>query len=155
MVMDPPRRSGVQTLWGRIVILSEGDVASGKDLSTTSTVLLVEDEVLIRAMLADELLDRGYNVICAASGDEAAEVVRSGVPIDIVLSDVRMPGRLDGLGLLEVVTKDRPGLPVVLCSGTLHPAEAINRGARDFVAKPFDMLQITDALERALSRGER
>lgn len=139
---------------GRVVISSEGDAASGKDLPTTRTVLLVEDEVLIRAMLADELLDCGYNVICAASGDEAAEVIQSGVPIDIVLSDVRMPGRLDGLGLLEVVTKDRPGLPVVLCSGTLHPGEAINRGARDFVAKPFDMPQITDALDRALSRGD-
>ncbi|HWO73418.1 MAG TPA: response regulator, partial [Dehalococcoidia bacterium] len=65
--------------------------ARGSDLP--KTVLVVEDEVLIRWVIAEHLRDCGYRVIEAGSGDEAIDVLRrTGLTIDVVLSDVRMPG---------------------------------------------------------------
>jgi CheY-like chemotaxis protein len=64
------------------------------------TNLLVEDEVLIRMMLADELRGRGFNVLEAQNADEALTLLQSGVPVGLVLTDVQLPGSLDGIGWL-------------------------------------------------------
>jgi DNA-binding NtrC family response regulator len=116
----------------------------------TTAILVVDDELLIRMMLTEHLIRQGYKVLEAASGDEAVEVVASGVRIDVVLSDVRMPGKRDGLGLLEFVRAHRPDLPTILCSGTLTAETAVARGAADFVPKPFTLPQIEATLKKVL-----
>ena len=63
------------------------------------TVLVVEDEVLIRLYLSEEIRAAGFTVIEAASADEAFEVLKSRNDIDLVLTDIRMPGTMDGLQL--------------------------------------------------------
>jgi CheY-like chemotaxis protein len=64
-------------------------------------ILVVEDEMLVQIMVSDPLRDAGFNVIEAFNADEAIRILHSGVKIDLMLSDVRMPGSMDGLGLLE------------------------------------------------------
>ena len=99
-------------------------------------VLVVEDEILIRLMMSDGLRDEGYQVIEAASADEALIILETVIP-DILVTDVRMPGSIDGLGLLKVVKETLATLPVILTSGHLDPAEALAAGATQFVQKPY------------------
>lgn len=58
--------------------------------------MVVEDEILIRMTLVDSLIDEGYRVYQAANADEAAAILKSREPIDLVITDVRMPGSMDG-----------------------------------------------------------
>jgi two-component system, response regulator PdtaR len=82
-----------------------------------STILVVEDEALVRLWIADELRTAGFLVIEGVSADEALTVLRGTIPIDLVMTDVRMPGSLDGLGLAETVRALWPDLKIILCSG--------------------------------------
>lgn len=109
-------------------------------------VLFVEDEFLIRMIVADHLRDAGFNVTEAANGDEAVAILKGGAAVDVVLSDVRMPGATDGLALLAFVRRTLPDLPVFITSGHLEPALALAAGARKFIAKPYDLDEVSEAL---------
>lgn len=98
-------------------------------------VLLVEDEVLIRIPVADSLRDRGYEVIEAGNADEAAIVVDSGSHFDLVISDVQMPGQMDGQTFVRYLKLERPDVPIILASGAVIASDV-----RDFVVflrKPY------------------
>jgi CheY-like chemotaxis protein len=129
------------------------DVPPGKpEASPRKCILVVEDELLIRIMVSDELRDAGYDVIEACSADEAVTILTSPVRIDLIVSDVRMPGSLDGLGLLSVARERFPALPVIITSGHLEPAEAITKGANQFVPKPFPVEWVLKAVQDELAR---
>ena len=115
-------------------------------------ILLVEDEFLIRMLLADELRDVGYQVIEAVNADEAIEVLRGLTP-DAIISDVRMPGSMDGMGLLAAVRKASPNLPVILMSGHADPMDAVAAGAHQLIAKPFRVGAIVEAIRLALENA--
>ena len=75
----------------------------------TPTVLVVEDEFLIRAMLSDYLQECGFKVLEGSTADEAVAIIENvDVPIDLVLTDIRMPGSMDGFGLARWVRANRP-----------------------------------------------
>ena len=93
--------------------------------SDSPRVLVVEDEFLIRTMVSDALRDAGLAVIEAIDADEAMRVLQSGVAIDLMFTDVRMPGSMDGLTLLKNCTQLFPDLPVIMTSGHLAPSDAI------------------------------
>ena len=114
-------------------------------------VLVVEDEFLIRLLISDALRDAGYTVIEAANGDEAVEIIRTGIPLDLVFSDVRMPGSVDGLALVEFVKKSGPLVPVLLASGHCDPALARNAGADHFVRKPYEVDALIELVREKLS----
>lgn len=97
---------------------------------------MVDDEVLIRSLLADELREAGFSVVEAANGDDALAFLQSGGPVDMVFTDVRMPGAIDGLELARRVRQDFPSLPVVVTSGNASPQEAGRYGV--FIPKPYD-----------------
>jgi len=99
------------------------------------TVLVVEDDILIRMVISDRLRDDGWSVIEAGGADEAIAVLRSGAEVDVVLSDIRMPGSLDGIGLAKFVKSERPELKIVLASGHLPALNAIEHDG--FFAKPY------------------
>ena len=105
--------------------------------SDATCVLVVEDEFLIRTMVSDALRDAGLAVIEAIDADEAMRVLQSGVAIDLMFSDVRMPGSMDGLALLKTCTELFPDLPVIMTSGHLVPSDAILSGAKRFLPKPY------------------
>ena len=104
------------------------------------TILVVEDEVLIRLAVADYLRDCGFRIVEAGSADEAILVLRAEIEIDVVFSDVNMPGSMDGFGLAQWIRGERPGLKVILTSGVMRKTKAAGdlceRGP--ILAKPYD-----------------
>lgn len=80
-------------------------------------VLLVEDHVLVRRVLANTLADAGYRVVEARTGDEALALLRGGLRPLLLLSDVRMPGSLNGLELARQARTLLPGVPILLTTG--------------------------------------
>ena len=115
-------------------------------------ILVVDDELLVRMMVSDFLRDAGFQVIEAFNADEAISILQSGVRIDLMLSDVRMPGSMDGLGLLEYARDMFPALPVIITSGHLVPREALAKGAVQFLGKPYAPDHAIDLVKRELAR---
>lgn len=117
------------------------------------TVLVAEDDAFLRLMIADALRDEGLCVIEAASADEAFTVLSAGMDVHAVLTDVRMPGSMDGVELTRRVGVHWPGLPVFVTSGDLDPAVAREMPA--FIAKPYDLnavvVMILDRLNKEVS----
>ena len=112
------------------------------------TVLVVEDEVLVRMLVADELRKAGYIVIEASSAHEALDLLRNGVDVRVIFSDVRMPGPMDGVGLARVVRSEFPMIKIVLTSGNLTPLDwAEHHG---FFQKPYDAAKIIKHVKRLL-----
>lgn len=102
-------------------------------------MLVVEDEAIIRLLLVDELADAGLAVIEASSADEALVVLQNGKEIGVVVSDVRMPGSIDGLGLAAWMRDHVPAVPIIIVSGFgLAPNwAAINPAITRVVSKPY------------------
>ncbi len=107
-------------------------------------VLLVEDEALIRMMLAGEFEEAGFRVHEAGSADDAVALLESGVEVALVVTDIRMPGRLDGLGLVAWLADHRPGLPVLIVSGYATPprTENMNAAIAAVLSKPYNPTHI-------------
>ncbi len=107
-----------------------------EDLSTVA--LIVDDEVLLRMMLSDTLADAGFQVVEAASADEALRLFddHDGT-LGVLVTDVQMPGSLDGLALARHTAERWPDVGIVVCSGQVRvePAD-LPIGAR-FVSKPW------------------
>jgi CheY-like chemotaxis protein len=101
-------------------------------------VLIVEDEILIRALLSEALRQEGYAVIEAANADEAFMVLHATPDPDVLITDVRMPGTTDGFELAAFVRRTRPELKVIITSGHAGPAGA--DGLADaFLHKPYEL----------------
>jgi CheY-like chemotaxis protein len=81
------------------------------------TILLVEDDALVRDVVAPALIDAGFQVETAASGDEAYRILQSGRHFDILFSDIVMPGTLSGIDLAELAEQQYPAMRVILASG--------------------------------------
>ena len=118
------------------------------------TVLVVEDELLLRMGVADYLRDCGYHVVEADNGDEAVSVLESDARIDVVFTDITMPGTLNGFGLAQWVRRERPEVRVILTSGISRTAQE----ARDLcahgplVAKPYDYGEVERHIRALLAR---
>jgi two-component system cell cycle sensor histidine kinase/response regulator CckA len=111
------------------------------------TVLIVDDEPLMRTVMKRVLADEGYAVVTAAGGAEALEIVARGASIDLVLTDLLMPG-IDGVELSARLRAIRPGLPIVVMSAAAEPI-GIKRLAQPpdaLLEKPFE----TEALARCV-----
>jgi DNA-binding NtrC family response regulator len=114
-----------------------------------ATVLVVEDEVLIRMTLAAMLRDEGFTVIEACDADEAL-VALATTPIEVLLTDVRMEGSMDGLELAGRVRSTMPDLKIVVVSGHLAAEKAV--GVADaFVPKPYQAEDVVDRVRQILS----
>ncbi|MFG1424827.1 response regulator [Roseixanthobacter glucoisosaccharinicivorans] len=99
------------------------------------TILVVEDEPLVRLVIAEALRDQGFRVVEAASADEAILALSAGLAVDLVFTDVRMPGAVDGLALASRLKRERPELPVLITSGHLERLEGADTTA--FIPKPY------------------
>ena len=116
-------------------------------------LLLVEDVDTLREATAEHLEEHGYEVTQAASGEAALEQL-AGFAFDVVVTDLRLPG-IDGTQLIEAAVQQYPELIgiVVTGYGTIKDAvEAIRRGARDFITKPFQFAHLRHVLESALEQ---
>lgn len=113
-------------------------------------ILVVEDDFLIRLVISDELAALGFRVIQAASADEALQVLQGGILIDLILTDVRMPGTLDGLELARRVRVNWPRLKVIVVSGDL-PSLPCDGSADLFFAKPYNPAYVCNAVKQLLA----
>jgi CheY-like chemotaxis protein len=82
-----------------------------------ATILLVEDEALISAMICDALLEHGFQVHAVANAGDALQYLREGAPADVLFTDINLPGGMDGAILAQHARTMRPDLPVVFASG--------------------------------------
>ncbi len=113
-------------------------------------ILVVEDEVLIRFDLSDHLRDCGFEVIEASNADEAIEFLSS-LSIDVVVTDVRMPGSMDGIQLAHLLHRERPQISVIVVSGHAD-ADQVPVGI-PVVAKPFNMNDLLDLVGSRLRQA--
>ena len=107
------------------------------------TVLLVEDEVLISNLVAESLSERGFTVHEVTTADDALRYIGSGADLDVLFTDVNLPGRMNGAELAERARVLRPDLPIVYASGRYSPADIGALVPRSiFVTKPYDLAEV-------------
>lgn len=109
-------------------------------------VLLVEDNVRLRGMIARTLESLGCSVIAAGEAGEAMRLLQAGSVVQLMLSDIRMPGPTDGVALAEWVSTHHPDIAILLVTGFTHTANI--RFA--VLSKPFGLDQLIEAMGRAL-----
>ena len=117
-------------------------------------VLVVEDEVLIRIAAADHLRQCGFKVAEASNAVEAQELILAGLAVDLVFSDITMPGRMDGIALAQWLHRHLPGVPVVLTSGVTSSLDAAKRACFNIHScepKPYGYDGIVTAIRTALT----
>lgn len=120
-----------------------------------ANILVIDDEKAIRNTLKDILEYEKHHVSLAANGIEGLETLKKDT-FDALLLDIKMEG-LDGMEVLEQVTKDYPDLPVIMISGhgTVDTAvKAIKMGAFDFIEKPLDLNRLLITLRNAMDKGK-
>jgi DNA-binding NtrC family response regulator len=120
----------------------------------TPTILVVDDEALIRAILSDYLQECGYKVLEGSNAEEAILIIeKSDVIIDLVFSDVRMPGSMDGFGLARWVRVNRPGLPIILTSGDGKKVSSARELCENepFMAKPYDLKAVVAQIRASIN----
>lgn len=101
-------------------------------------ILIVEDEYLIRLTLAEALAEDGFEVIEAELGDEAVLLLEQHGGVSLLLTDVQLPGRVNGLELARAARLQAPDMPIIFVTGRPDALPPDARTARDaFIAKPY------------------
>jgi CheY-like chemotaxis protein len=108
-------------------------------------VLVVEDDVLVRLAISDELRDRGLAVVEASSADEALSVLQSSVPVHLLFTDIEMPGKIDGATLVELIRSTFPDMKIAFASGRRPAGDLISK-AHAFFEKPYHMATVSGRL---------
>lgn len=120
------------------------------------SIMVVDDELLIRDLLYDFFTGQGWEITVAESGAKALEILRQ-KPVDLVLSDIKMP-QMDGLQLAGELRRAYPGMPVVLMTG--YPSvdsavSALRARVEDYVIKPFNINQLFKLIESTVHKDGR
>lgn len=100
-------------------------------------VLVVEDELFVRLMAVDAIEQAGYVAIEAEDAHQALEVLGNRDDIDVLFSDIKMPGTIDGLGLAAQVRQRWPSIPIILTSGHLCRGDFNMPPSVPFLQKPY------------------
>jgi CheY-like chemotaxis protein len=118
------------------------------------TILIVEDEILVRFDVADYLRSCGYQVIEAASASEALAFLQSGNRVDLVFSDVQLPGSMDGFALARWVRTHQPEIKVILTSGVARSTEIAGELCDEgpLETKPYNPQNLLKRIRETLAR---
>jgi two-component system cell cycle sensor histidine kinase/response regulator CckA len=122
------------------------------ELWGTGTILLVEDEPMVRTVAERALTRHGYQVLTANNGEEALEIIDRGDEIALLISDVVMP-LMDGPTMVRQARKTRPDLPILFMSGYAEEQlrKSIDIANVAFLPKPFSVQELAEAVRKALS----
>jgi CheY-like chemotaxis protein len=125
--------------------------------TTRETIVVVEDEVLVRMVIAQYLRDCGYRVFEAVNADEAVAILEDGnIDIDVVFSDVAMPGRRDGFALATWVRRHRPAVDVILTGTATRvvtaAAELCEEGP---LSKPYHPHHVLERIKRLVAARKK
>jgi CheY-like chemotaxis protein len=116
-----------------------------------STVLVVEDDEVLRMCAAEVVADAGFTPVEAVNADEAVAILESRSDIALVLTDIQMPGSMDGLGLARTVNDRWPAIKIILVSGRVELSERERPVNSRFFQKPFAMKQMIEGLQEMIS----
>jgi CheY-like chemotaxis protein len=133
--------------------MMSSEPVSQQSASPKRTVLVVEDDILVRLTIADHLRGAGYIVFEAPNAAEAAAVFASGERVDVMFTDVQMPGAMDGLMLARWVQEHYPGTPVLVTSG--KGGAAISSGViadGAFFSKPYRLEAVANRIRSLLEQ---
>ena len=120
-------------------------------MTAKPVILLVEDDELIRMLVAEILRENEFDVLEAADGNAAMISVQGRPEIGCVFTDVRMPGEPDGFTLAKYIRRIRPDCPIVVTSGHARPrAEDLDEGTC-FVSKPYSSVQLLTLLNSVMT----
>jgi PAS domain S-box-containing protein len=157
-IRSEPRRGTTVRMFlprfvGEAVAGQEDGDPSARPEGSGETVLVVEDEETVRILIVEVLAELGYRVLQAANGEEAIRHVKAGGPIDLLISDVGLPG-LNGRQVAEIARANRPGLRVLFVTG--YAAKATVRSSflepgMDLIAKPFNMGELAAKISEMLT----
>jgi CheY-like chemotaxis protein len=114
-------------------------------------ILLVEDDATVLSLTTDMLSGLGYRVTTATNAAEALAVVQSDAEIDLLFSDVVMPGGVSGVSLARTAQELRPGLPVLLTSGFVGEGPALHTDEFPLLDKPYETQALAVRLRKLLS----
>ena len=120
---------------------------------TIQRVLVVEDESLVREMIVDVLTEAGFEVDEASTGDDAAKLIDAD-GYSLILTDVQMPGRLDGIDLAAHARERKPGIPILFVTGRPDIMRKVKGAARARVAvltKPYSADEIVKTIRGLLA----
>lgn len=149
-------RPATETFFGPARSLRKGEInviQDPKPERVPACILVVEDNVLVRALVADALRSACYSVVEADSADEALAYLSAGGQVDLLLTDVEMPGRFNGLELARQFHRAHPTSPIVVTSGHVQP-EAAEVPSR-FIPKPYDPEQVAKIVAEELESSRR
>jgi two-component system, NtrC family, response regulator AtoC len=122
-------------------------------MSAIPHLLFVDDEPALRSLMAERLVERGFEVVQAESGEKAVQFLDQ-FAFDIVITDLRLPG-MDGTRVIQTAVARYPGIVGIVITGygTVKDAvDAIKKGASDFIAKPFQFDELMHVLQKALEQ---
>ncbi|GAA5628118.1 blue-light-activated protein [Brucella sp. NBRC 12953] len=119
-----------------------GIFAGGK-----TTVLVVEDEALLRLVAVGELEDAGMTTVEAENGSQALDILSRNREVDIVFTDIDMPGAINGIALANIVRENYPHIGVIVVSGLSNIENTALHEAIPFFSKPYDMARIIQHMQ--------
>jgi CheY-like chemotaxis protein len=116
-------------------------------------ILIVEDEDLIRSLLSEAMEDEGFVVVGTATADEALLRLQSGETFDLLMTDIQLPGKLDGLDLAHAMRRSIPDLPIIFTTGQPDRMLPWQPGVADlFIPKPYRPSDMRAAARRLIGR---
>jgi DNA-binding NtrC family response regulator len=116
-------------------------------------VLVVEDEMMLRMRAVDIVEDAGFTPIEAVNADEALAILESRSDIDLLFTDIQMPGSMDGLKLAHAVHERWPSIKIIMVSGQLTPTEAEKPTNSRFFGKPLEVKQMIAEMQEMIGQG--
>ena len=120
-----------------------------------ATVLVVEDDAMINLTTVDTIREQGYFVLSAADADEALLVLAAHPEVNVLFTDIKMPGSIDGLALAGLTRRDYPLIEIVIASGTLCPSRDEMPARATFLPKPYSVKQIAETLGALMTQTIR
>ena len=118
-------------------------------------ILLVEDEELIRLLLTEALTEEGFVIVSAADGYQARDVINGSEHLDLLFTDIQLPGDLDGLDIARMLRERYPLIPIIFTTGQPDRMAGWTVGPRDhFVAKPYRPFAIIALIHKLLGTGK-
>ena len=108
----------------------------------SAVVLVVDDEPLIRLSVVDALQEEGLQALDASAADEALKVLLAGTDVSVLLTDVKMPGTMDGLDLVNHVATCWPNIAIIVMSGHAYADDPRIPASATFLPKPFSLTQL-------------
>jgi CheY-like chemotaxis protein len=148
--------SGPEERWRTFFVFNRMNATARKEVASPgSTILVVESNVIIRMAVSAYLRECGYKVIEASDAVEATQVLEADIKIDIVFTEVDLPGQKDGFALATWIRRERPAVKVVLTSGVKRSAKDAGTLCEEgpILAKPYDHGRLERHIRQLLAAG--